>query len=70
MPNLNGYEATKAIRASNQEGLKTIPITAMSVHAFSDDVYKSKESGMNDHISKPIDIPKPLEALEAWLALD
>ena len=67
MPNMNGYEATKAIRASDREDLKTIPIVAMSADAFSDDVYKSKESGMNAHISKPIDIPKLMETLEAWL---
>ena len=67
MPNLNGYEATKAIRASDREDLKTIPIIAMSADAFSDDVHKSKESGMNDHISKPIDIPKLMGILETWL---
>ena len=70
MPNMNGYEATKAIRASEREDLKTIPIIAMSADAFSDDVYRSKESGMNDHVSKPIDIPKLMTALETWLALD
>ena len=67
MPKMNGYEATKAIRASDREDLKTIPIIAMSADAFSDDVYKSKESGMNDHVSKPIDIPKLMETLETWL---
>ena len=68
MPNMNGYEATKAIRASDREDLKTIPIIAMSADAFSDDVYRSKESGMNDHLSKPIDIPKLMTTLETWLA--
>ena len=67
MPNMNGYEATRAIRASGREDLKTIPIVAMSADAFSDDVYKAKESGMNDHISKPIDIPKLMGTLETWL---
>ncbi|MCH5267978.1 MAG: response regulator [Lachnospiraceae bacterium] len=67
MPKLNGYEATKTIRASEREDLKTIPIVAMSADAFSDDVYKSKESGMNDHISKPIDIQKLSDTLENWL---
>lgn len=67
MPNLNGYEATKAIRALDREDLKEIPIVAMSADAFSDDVYKAKESGMNDHISKPIDLAKLMEALEKWL---
>ena len=67
MPKMNGYEATKAIRASDREDLQTIPIIAMSADAFSDDVYKSKESGMNDHVSKPIEIPKLMETLETWL---
>ena len=67
MPNMNGYEATKAIRASGREDLKTIPIIAMSADAFSDDVYRAKESGMNEHISKPIDIPKLMKTLETWL---
>ncbi len=67
MPNMNGYEATRAIRSSGREDLKTIPIIAMSADAFSDDIYKSRESGMNDHISKPIDIPKLMETLEKWL---
>lgn len=67
MPTMNGYEATRAIRAYDREDLKTIPIVAMSADAFSDDVIKSKEAGMNDHISKPIDIPKLMETLETWL---
>lgn len=67
MPTMNGYEATRAIRACDREDLKTIPIVAMSADAFSDDVIKSKEAGMNDHISKPIDIPKLMETLETWL---
>ena len=67
MPKMNGYEATKAIRASEREDLKSIPIVAMSADAFSDDVYRAKESGMNDHVSKPIDIPKLMGALETWL---
>lgn len=67
MPNLNGYEATKAIRACGRDDLREIPIIAMSADAFSDDVYRSKESGMNDHISKPIEIPKLMDMLEKWL---
>lgn len=67
MPNMNGYEATKAIRACGREDLKEIPIVAMSADAFSDDVFRAKESGMNDHISKPVEIPKLSEMLEKWL---
>lgn len=67
MPNMNGYESTKAIRASGREDLKKIPIIAMSADAFSDDVFRAKESGMNDHLSKPVEIPKLSEMLEKWL---
>lgn len=67
MPRMNGYDATKLIRASEREDLKTIPIVAMSADAFSSDVFKAKESGMNDHISKPIEIPKLMETLKTWL---
>ena len=57
------------IRTSNivHEDLMGDAIIAMSVDAFSDDVYKSKEAGMNAHLSKPIDIPKLMETLDIWL---
>lgn len=56
MPIMNGIEATKAIRASEHAEAKTIPIIAMTANAFAEDVAQCKEAGMNDHISKPIDI--------------
>lgn len=55
MPNMNGIEATKAIRASNQKDSLTIPIIAMTANAFYEDVKMTKEAGMNEHLSKPID---------------
>lgn len=67
MPNMNGYEATTAIRMSNRADLKKIPIIAMTANAFSDDVYQSKSVGMNEHISKPIDITTLLKVLDTWL---
>ncbi len=54
MPNMNGYEATKAIRACNREDAKTIPIIAMSANAFSEDIANSIKNGMNAHIPKPV----------------
>ncbi len=56
MPILNGYDATSAIRKSSHERAKTIPIIAMTANAFNEDVVAAKEAGMNDHISKPIDV--------------
>ena len=67
MPNMNGYEATTAIRMSGRADLKQIPIIAMTANAFSDDVYQSKAVGMNEHISKPIDISTLLKVLDTWL---
>ncbi len=56
MPVMNGYEATKAIRALQREDAKTIPIIAMTANAFAEDEKEALDSGMNVHIAKPIDI--------------
>lgn len=55
MPNMDGYEATKQIRNMEREDAKTIYIVAMTANAFYDDVADAIESGMNNHITKPID---------------
>lgn len=56
MPEMDGYEATRAIRALAREDARTIPILAMTANAFDEDVEKSKAAGMNGHLSKPIEI--------------
>ena len=64
MPRMNGLEATRLIRCSpDRPDLRTIPILAMSANAFDEDVKKSLESGMNDHLSKPIEMDKLTAAL-------
>ncbi len=63
MPILNGYEATKQIRALNKPGLSDIPIIAMTANAFDEDKKSAFAAGMNGHIAKPIDIPKLIELL-------
>ena len=55
MPEMDGYEATKAIRASSHVQAKQIPIYAMSANAYEEDVSLSLNAGMNGHIAKPID---------------
>lgn len=55
MPEMNGYEATKAIRDLNREDAAAIPIFAMTANAFEEDKKAALEAGMNSHISKPID---------------
>lgn len=67
MPVKNGYEAAREIRASGREDLRTIPIVAMSADAFSDDIQRAITAGMNDHVAKPIELPKLLAALEKWM---
>ena len=63
MPVMNGYEATEAIRSSGHEEAKTIPIIAMTANAFDDDVKAALDSGMNAHLSKPVDIEKMKETI-------
>ncbi len=56
MPVMTGYQATTAIRAMDREDAKTIPIIAMTADAFSEDIHKCLECGMNAHVAKPIDV--------------
>ena len=55
MPVMDGYAATRAIRALPRKDAATVPIIAMTADAFSEDVKKCLEAGMNSHIAKPID---------------
>ncbi|MDD4074930.1 MAG: response regulator [Eubacteriales bacterium] len=67
MPVMDGYQAAKTIRASAHPQAKTIPIIAMTADAFSEDVGKAHEAGMNEHLSKPV-MPESLyEALKRYL---
>lgn len=56
MPNMNGYEATKVIRDTEETRTKPIPILAMTANAFEEDKKNAMSAGMNGHISKPVDI--------------
>ena len=64
MPEMNGYEATKAIRAMNDrpDG-KNIPIIAMTANSFAEDVQASLDAGMNAHLSKPIVIDEVIKTI-------
>ena len=64
MPVMNGYEATRSIRALEDPALSGIPILAMTANAFEEDKQTALKCGMNGHISKPIDIEKLLETLK------
>lgn len=63
MPVMNGYEATRRIRALDRKGVSDIPVIAMTANAFDEDRRNALEAGMNGHIAKPIDIPVLLETL-------
>ena len=67
MPRMNGYEATRAIRQLTDSCKSRIPIIALSANALDEDVAKALESGMNDHLMKPIDIYQLCATLKKWL---
>lgn len=58
MPVMDGYEATRAIRALDREDAKTVIICALSANAFSDDIAQSLAAGMNEHLAKPLEVAK------------
>lgn len=66
MPVMNGYEATRQIRAAQPPGVY-VPIIAMTANVFKDEVEKCLEAGMDDHIGKPIDRAVVIEKLCRWL---
>ncbi|BDF69956.1 hypothetical protein CE91St41_28170 [Oscillospiraceae bacterium] len=71
MPVMDGYEATRAIRALARTGERpdaaAIPILALTANAFADDVYRARQAGMNEHVAKPLDVNRLLESLHRWL---
>ena len=67
MPVMNGYEATRAVRALEDERLAHIPILAMTADAFEEDRQKALRCGMDGHLTKPIEIDKLFEALDTML---
>ncbi len=67
MPVMNGYEATKAIRAMHRKDVRTLPILAMTANAMEDDKEAALKSGMNAHIAKPLDIKLLMNVLRQYL---
>ena len=64
MPIMDGYEATRQIRKLKNPETANIPIIAMTANAFEEDRQKALEAGMNEHVSKPIDLARLLEVLK------
>ena len=67
MPVMDGYEATQAIRGSDHEMARSIPIIAMTADAFHEDVVRAGEAGMNGHLAKPIDPNLLYDMLAGWM---
>ena len=66
MPVMTGYEAAKAIRGLDRQDAG-LPIIAMTADAFSDDIQRCLDCGMNEHVPKPIDVDLVLEILKKYL---
>lgn len=67
MPVMNGYDASSSIRKLERADAKTVPIIAMTANAFAEDIQMAKDSGMNGHLAKPLDINQLISVLEEWL---
>ena len=65
MPEMDGYEATRRIRAHDAPRAKDIPIIAMTANVFREDIERCMEAGMNGHVGKPIDINEVIEIIKA-----
>ena len=66
MPVMNGLEAAKAIRALTVKDAQTVPIVAMTANAFPEDIAATLQAGMNEHLSKPIDLEQFHSILQKW----
>jgi signal transduction histidine kinase/CheY-like chemotaxis protein len=67
MPEMDGLEATRHIRALDAPRAKTVPIIAMTANVFREDIEKCLESGMNDHVGKPLDFDEIFLKLRKYL---
>jgi CheY-like chemotaxis protein len=66
MPVMDGYEATRRIRALDVPAAGKIPIVAMTANVFREDVEMCLEAGMNDHVGKPLDFEEVLDTLRSY----
>ena len=67
MPEMDGLEATRTIRAINRADAKTIPIIALTANAFDEDVQRSMQAGLNAHLSKPVEPETLYRTLESLI---
>ena len=67
MPEMDGLEATRRIRAMERDGAKKIPIVALTANAFDEDVQRSMQAGLNAHLSKPVEPEALFQTLESLI---
>ena len=67
MPEMNGLEATKAIRDSGRPDAATVPVIAMTADVFKEDIRRCREAGMDAHIGKPVELDKLFSTLQRFL---
>lgn len=67
MPVMDGYEATRRVRASDARWAQDIPIIAMTAHSWANEAQSCLKAGMNDHVGKPIDVDDMFDTLRRWL---
>jgi CheY-like chemotaxis protein len=67
MPVMDGYEATRKIRGLQNERKASIPIVAMTANAFEEDRKRALEAGMDDHLTKPIQVPEMMHAIQKYI---
>ena len=68
MPEMDGYQATRKIRAMSVQAASRIPIIAMTANVFREDVENCLAAGMNDHLGKPINLPEMIKKMRAYMA--
>ena len=67
MPEMDGLEATRVIRAMDREDARVIPIIALTANAFDEDVQRSMQAGLNAHLAKPVEPDALYEILESLI---
>ena len=66
MPVMNGLDVAKAIRGLSRPDATTVPIIALSANAFAEDIQKSKNAGINEHLAKPLEMDKVLKVIASY----
>jgi CheY-like chemotaxis protein len=67
MPEMDGLEATRVIRAMDRKDARTVPIIALTANAFDEDVQRSMQAGLNAHLSKPVEPNALFDTLEKMI---